>query len=150
MFVGGLIADPPAEPVIANINVPNLELDEIDGWELCEVGKEPPRSMASATLIPTDDPNLFGVAERWGEPVVLPDHTDGGAVERDRISVTYLTASRPRAAHRSVEIGSRARRPVPLSPGASVRTPGDVVNEITGARESSGTSSSIVVRSTVS
>jgi 5'-nucleotidase len=91
VFVSGLIAEPPSEPVVVNINVPNLELDEIEGWELTEVGAEPPRSIADARLTPTDDPDRFGVAMKWGEPVVLPEHTDGGAVERDRIAVSYLT-----------------------------------------------------------
>lgn len=91
-FVGGLIADPPAEPVIANVNVPNIELDQIAGWELTEVGMLPPRSMAEARLIPhTGDPDRFGLDIAWGEPADLPPHTDGGAIEHDLVSVTYLS-----------------------------------------------------------
>ena len=90
VFVGGLIAEPPSHPVVANLNVPNLDLDEIDGWQIAEVGADPPRSMGDARLIATDDPDRFGVAMEWGQPVVLPEHTDGGAVERNRIAVSYL------------------------------------------------------------
>ena len=42
-FVGGLLADPPHDVVIANINVPNVELDEIEGWAITAVGLLPPR-----------------------------------------------------------------------------------------------------------
>lgn len=90
-FVGGLIAEPPTDPVVANLNVPNLELDEICGWAVTEVGRRPPRAMSSAWLVPTGDPDRFGVAIEWGEKERLPDHTDGGAVERGCVAVSYLT-----------------------------------------------------------
>lgn len=91
-FVRGLLDDPPTDVVIANINVPNLDLSEIDGWALTEVGGLPPRSMSRATLIPsTDRPDHFDVDVSWGEPVDLPAHTDGGTVERRKVSVSYLT-----------------------------------------------------------
>jgi 5'-nucleotidase len=89
-FVAGLVAEPPSEPVVANINVPNIELDEIEGWQLADVGGEPPRGIADARLIATDVPDRFGVAVRWGDPVVLPPESDGGAVERNRVAVSYL------------------------------------------------------------
>jgi 5'-nucleotidase len=91
-FVAGLIADPPDEPVIANVNVPNVELDEIEGFSVTEVGLLPPRAMSSATLVPqADRPDHFDVDITWGSPIDLPDHTDGGAVERNRVSVSYLS-----------------------------------------------------------
>lgn len=91
VFVGGLIAELPAEPVVANLNVPNVELDQIAGWEIGEVGKVPPRAMAGVDLVPTADPDRFGLDIRWGDLVDLPDHTDGGLIERDRVAVTYLS-----------------------------------------------------------
>jgi 5'-nucleotidase len=91
VFVAGLVADPPASPVVVNLNVPNLELADIAGWQLTEVGAEPPRSMAVGRLVPTDDSETFGVQLTWGDPVDLPAGTDGGAVERDLVAVTYLS-----------------------------------------------------------
>ena len=99
VFVAGLIADPPRSPVVVNLNVPNLELADIAGWELTEVGLMPPRSMASGRLVETDDPDRFNVQITWGEKLDLPEHTDGGAIERDLVTVSYLT--RLEAEHRS-------------------------------------------------
>lgn len=91
VFVAELVGDLPAEPVVVNLNVPNLELGEIAGWEMTEVGLEPPRAIEQAALVPTDDPDRFGVKMGWGEKVDLPAHTDGGAIERDLVTVSYLT-----------------------------------------------------------
>ena len=98
-FVGGFLADPPDEVVVVNINVPNIELDEIEGWAVTEVGLLPPRAMTAAELIPQDgDPDQFDVKVTWGDPIDLPEHTDGGAIERNVVSVSYLT--RLEAEHR--------------------------------------------------
>ena len=35
--------------------------------------------------------DTFGVQMTWGDPIVLPPHTDGGAVERNLVAVTYLS-----------------------------------------------------------
>ncbi len=99
-FVGGLVADPPSEVVVANLNVPNVELDLIEGWAVTEVGQLPPRAMSRAQLVP--DPRHeghFGIDIGWGSPIDLPEHTDGGAIERNRISVSYLSRlqAEPRA-----------------------------------------------------
>ena len=37
--------------------------------------------MAVGQLVATDDPDTFGVQMTWGDPIVLPPHTDGGAVD---------------------------------------------------------------------
>ncbi len=85
--------------MIANINVPNLALDDIDGWSMTEVGQLPPRAMSNAALVArADEPDEFDVDVTWGEPVDLPEHTDGGTIERGQVSVTYLT--RLEAEHR--------------------------------------------------
>lgn len=98
-FVRGFVADPPADVVVANINVPNLPLDEIDGWAITEVGQLPPRAMSNAVLVPrVGEPDEFDVDLSWGDKVDLPDHTDGGTVEQGRVSVSYL--SRLEAEHR--------------------------------------------------
>jgi len=99
-FVRGYLEHPPTEVVIANINVPNVALDDIEGWSITEVGQLPPRSMSNAALVARDgEPDEFDVDVTWGEPVDLPDHTDGGTIERGRVSVTYLT--RLEAEHRT-------------------------------------------------
>ncbi len=91
-YVGGFIADRPDDVVVANINVPNLDLADISGWSVTEVGQLPPRAMSAAELVQHDhDPNHFDVKVSWGEPIDLPAHTDGGAIERGRVSVSYLT-----------------------------------------------------------
>ena len=91
VFIAGLVAEPPASPVVVNLNVPNLELADIAGWEITSVGAEPPRSMSVGQLVTTDDPDVFGVQLTWGDPLDLPAHTDGGAVERNLVALTYLS-----------------------------------------------------------
>lgn len=91
-FVRGYLKEPPTDVVVANINVPNVELTDIDGWAVTEVGQLPPRAMSTATLVPRSDrSDDFDVDVTWGDPIDLPDHTDGGTIERSRVSVTYLT-----------------------------------------------------------
>ena len=91
-FVEGLIADMPAEPVVVNLNVPNLELVDVRGWQHARVGVEPPRRMSSAVLEPKEGHDgSFRVRMAWGDAVELPADTDGGVVESDRVSVTYLS-----------------------------------------------------------
>jgi 5'-nucleotidase len=95
-FVEGFIAEPPTDVVVVNLNVPNVELDEIEGWSHAEVGLLPPRSMSRATLVPRKLPDgasteEFDIEVEWGDPAELPEHTDGGAIERNRVSVTYLS-----------------------------------------------------------
>ena len=90
--VKGLAADLPAKPVVLNINVPNLELDEIKGWKRTEVGVQPPRSVATAELEPRPGhQDAFRVKMDWGEAVPLPEHTDGGAVMAGWVSLGWLS-----------------------------------------------------------
>jgi 5'-nucleotidase len=91
-FVEGLVADMPAEPVLANLNVPNVDLDQIKGWRHAVVGQEPPRRMSTAVLEPKQGQNdVFNVTMTWGDAEDLPDHTDGGIVENCEVAVTYLS-----------------------------------------------------------
>jgi 5'-nucleotidase len=90
--VGGLVASPPAEPVVVNLNVPNRALHEVRGWRLSEVGRHPPRAMANAWLEPINGHDgAFNVRMSWGDEVSLPEGTDGGTVERDEVAVSYLS-----------------------------------------------------------
>jgi 5'-nucleotidase len=100
VFVEAFIADLPDDPVVVNLNVPNLELDEIVGWRHGIVGDRPPRAMASASLEPIrGHEDAYTVQMSWGEPEPLDAETDGGLVERGFISVSYLSrlSSEPRA-----------------------------------------------------
>jgi len=91
--VGALSGGPPGAPVVANLNVPNLAVAEMAGWRLTSVGRIPPRVIADASLEPkVGHPGSFRVAMKWGDAVSLPEGTDGGAIERDQVSVTLLGA----------------------------------------------------------
>lgn len=92
VVVGGLLADLPVDPVVINLNIPNVELVDLVGWRLTEVGTEPPRKVAVAELEPKEGhEGAFRIRMAWGDAVELPPHTDGGAVERDEVSITYLS-----------------------------------------------------------
>ena len=93
VVVGALRGAPPDAPVAVNVNVPNLPLSEMAGWRHTTVGRIPPRVIADATLEPkVGHPGAFRVAMKWGDAVSLPDGTDGGAIERDQVSVSLLGA----------------------------------------------------------
>jgi 5'-nucleotidase len=92
VFVGAMVKELPAEPVVVNINVPNIGVDEIKGWRHARVGHEPGRKMASSTLEPIEGrEGTYAVRMEWGDPVPLPVDTDGGMVENDEVAVTYLS-----------------------------------------------------------
>ncbi len=91
-FVQALVDDLPAEPIVANINVPNLEVDEIKGWRHAEIGVMPPRSMTKARLEPiAGHDEAYTVEMEWGDALTLPPDTDTGAVERDEVAISFLT-----------------------------------------------------------
>ncbi len=92
-FVEGFMADPPEDPVVVNLNVPNVDLADIVGWRFGAVGQEPPRRMSTATLEPREGyEGTYAVKMSWGEPVLLPEATDGGLVETGWVSVSYLSS----------------------------------------------------------
>ncbi|MCB1302608.1 MAG: hypothetical protein KDB28_15510, partial [Tetrasphaera sp.] len=87
-----LLADLPAEPVVVNLNVPNVPLDQITEWRETQVGAQPPRSMSAATLEPKPGhEGTFSIRFAGGAPVDLPPGTDGGTVERGIVAVSYLS-----------------------------------------------------------
>ena len=92
VVVGALVADIPAEPVVINLNVPNVPLDRIAGWTEAEVGLVPPRSVSTAVLEPiVGHEDAYNVRMAWGEESELPSGSDGAAIRDDRIAVTYLS-----------------------------------------------------------
>jgi 5'-nucleotidase len=92
-YVQAMVDDMPSEPVVVNINVPDLPLDQIKGWRHTNVGLLPPRTVTEARLEPIEgDDGAFRVVMDWGEKVnVLPEDTDGGAVEAGYVSIANLT-----------------------------------------------------------
>jgi 5'-nucleotidase len=93
VVMASMLAEPPSEPVVVNLNVPNLPLGELHGWRSTRLGPVPPRSAASATLEPKIGyPGSYRVRMQWGAPATLPEDTDGGAVERGFVSLTLLDA----------------------------------------------------------
>ena len=91
VVVAAVVTEPPAIPAVVNINVPNLPLADLQGWSTTCLGPVPPRSMSRADLEPkAGHPGSYRVRMSWGEPVSLPANTDGGAVERGKVSMTLL------------------------------------------------------------
>lgn len=92
VLVGALVESMPAEPVVVNLNVPNCEPGELRGWRHARVGTEPPRRMAAAVLEPKEGHNeAFRMRMSWGDPIELPEDTDGGLVERGFVALSYLS-----------------------------------------------------------
>ena len=81
-----------ADPLVVNLNVPNLPLAEVAGWKRTSVALLPPRALASAELVPmAGHDDAFDVKMNWGDPVDLPPDTDSGAVESGFVTVTALS-----------------------------------------------------------
>jgi 5'-nucleotidase len=92
LVVEGFLANPPEAPVVLNVNVPNLDLADIKGWRYTEVAAIPPRTLTSATLEPKDGhADAYRVTMHYGEAVVLPIETDGGAVTAGYVSICALS-----------------------------------------------------------
>ena len=91
--VGAVISDPPEEPAVLNINVPNKKLNELKGWRYTEVAKRSTRSMKNAKLEPKPGhENSYRVEMSWGDPVTQPVETDVGAVMNDYVSLTWINS----------------------------------------------------------
>ncbi len=89
--VAAIIADPPAEPSVLNINVPDLELDQITTRRWTRVGNEPPRAMSTAVLTPKiGHDGSFHVDMQFGEERSQTSETDVGAIMNDEVSLTWL------------------------------------------------------------
>jgi len=104
--VGALIESPAPAPVAVNVNVPNRDVADMAGWERTMVGRVPPRVISGAVLEPkVGHPGTFRVAMQWGDAVSLPAGTDGGAIERDLVSLTLLGSLTDRASQRQHDTG---------------------------------------------
>lgn len=92
-FVGAAIETGlPAQPFVANLNVPNEPLEGIKGIRRSPVGVMPPSAMTKAALVPTEQIEVFGIEVNWGsggrhhEP-----NTDVADVSDGYITLSYLS-----------------------------------------------------------
>ena len=87
-----VLRDLPTDPVLINVNVPNLPLDKIKGWRRTVVGVSPNRALFNAKLEPIiGQREAYSVAMSWGDILDLPPESDGGAIRADEVSITYLS-----------------------------------------------------------
>ncbi len=90
--VGAVLAADPRDPVVVNVNVPNLPIDEIKGWRHATIGVLPPRAISRGRLEPVAGRDgVFAVRMEWGDAIELPADTDGGAIERDEVTISFLS-----------------------------------------------------------
>lgn len=88
-----MLASPPAEAQILNINVPNVDLADVKGVRKTTVGNAPPRKMSTVKLEPKPGhAGSYNIDMNWGEPSKdeVDDTTDVGAVMHGFASVTAL------------------------------------------------------------
>jgi 5'-nucleotidase len=91
-FVSGLLADLPSEPVIANLNVPNLEVADMVGWQLAPVALNRFGTGDPGTLVPiADRPGHYDVKLGWTRQHEPPMGTDVASVHSGIIAVSYLS-----------------------------------------------------------
>jgi 5'-nucleotidase len=89
---GAMLAAGRADPAVINVNVPNRPIEALAGWRRTEVALLPPRTLASAELLPkVGHDDAFDVRMDWGDPIELPEDTDSGAVEAGYVAVTALS-----------------------------------------------------------
>ena len=90
--VQALVDDLPEQPVLINVNVPNLPLEKLGAWRHGVIGTVPVRSMASATLEPIPDhQDAYSVKMSWGDPIALVEGTDGWAIGQDDVAISYIS-----------------------------------------------------------
>jgi 5'-nucleotidase len=92
VVVGAVLGSDLGEPVVVNVNVPNLPLEQITSWRHATVGMLPPRAISRGRLEPVAGRDgVFAVRMEWGDAIELPPDTDGGAIERDEVTISYLS-----------------------------------------------------------
>jgi 5'-nucleotidase len=90
--VAAVLSDMPTDPVVVNVNVPNVAFDELAGWRQTEVAMLPPRTVATGRLHPIEGrEGAYSVEMSWGDAIELPADTDSGAIERGVVTVSYLS-----------------------------------------------------------
>lgn len=90
--VGRLLADPPTEASVLNLNVPNLPIDELRGYRYTAFAETPGRRMEGLELLPIPGHReAYHAVLKWGERDEFPDTTDTGAVRAGYVSMTWIS-----------------------------------------------------------
>lgn len=90
--VAGMLETEFGDCPVLNLNVPNIPVAEMEGWEWAEVGLRPPWAVQSAELVPKPDaPGRFRVEDVWGPHSDPPAGTDSAVVTNNRVAVTVLS-----------------------------------------------------------
>ncbi len=91
-MAAALLADLPSDPVVVNVNVPNVAYEDLAGWRRTGIARLPPRAVTSASVVPKEGHDgTFDVVMEWGDPVTLPPETDTGALEQGYVAVSALS-----------------------------------------------------------
>lgn len=91
-LVEAMLANPREPAGVLNVNVPDLPIEDIDGWAWAEIGASPPRSMTGVTLTPK--PGHLGshlITYTFGESGDLIDNSDTATVISNRVSLSWLS-----------------------------------------------------------
>jgi 5'-nucleotidase len=90
--VGRLLAEPPAEPSVLNVNVPNLPVDELLGWRYTSLANRPGRSITTIRLEPKPGHHdAYSASFEWGLPSEPDPLSDVGAIRAGYVSLTWLS-----------------------------------------------------------
>jgi 5'/3'-nucleotidase len=115
--VAAVLADPPSDPVVINVNVPNLAFEELAGWRQTSVAMLPPRTVARGHLLPIEGRDgSFTVQMEWGDAIELPPDSDSGAIERGIVTVSFLSRIRDERRVDLAAVGSGLDRLVGAAP----------------------------------
>jgi len=90
--VAAVIASPPTEPSVLNINIPSAELSDIKGWRYTSVGQGAGRDITTAKLeADHNNPETHLIKLAWGPPRDLDPMSDGGAVMDGYVSLSWIS-----------------------------------------------------------
>ncbi|MDY7105031.1 MAG: 5'/3'-nucleotidase SurE [Actinomycetota bacterium] len=84
-----LLVDLPSEPVVCNVNVPNLPLDQLGEVVHTRIGETPPFATAKAALEPIGA-GRYRVEMTVADPVEQPRDLDTGAVVAGAVSIGWI------------------------------------------------------------
>jgi len=92
-IVEAMIAAPTSEPSVINCNVPNMQLDELEGWDVARVGSKLPRKLTTSELVadePDEEGERFKLSINWGSAGDFEQGTDSYLVNKNKVSVSWL------------------------------------------------------------
>lgn len=90
--VEAMLADPRIPAGVLNVNVPDLPLDQITGWDWTTVGASPPRAMNGVKLTPK--PGHIGshlITYTFGESGDVGKGSDTEAIMNNQVSLSWLS-----------------------------------------------------------